>query len=186
MSGVTQKYFHSRLVPVQRLSPKPIRQLGLRWWLCSAADFSTTSYSLSAREPAMQFNVQTPLLSIGWSSTSSKALRAVASAPNGWLAAITVDSELLTMAPTGSSTASKDSGSTLCFSDSADSVVCAGTSSIDVHSVPDGRTVASLSELGRERTGDPFKTGAAPDFSSGASTMVKHPLQNTFAIANGR
>ena len=131
----------------------------------------------------MQFNVQTPVLSIGWSNTSSKALRAVASASNGCLAAITVDSELLTMAPSGSTTTSKGSGDTLCFSDSADNVVCAGKSAIDVYSVPEGRSVATLSE---EPTADAPDTGDVPGPCSGAPFMAKHPSQNTFAVAIGR
>lgn len=134
----------------------------------------------------MQFNVQTPVLSIGWSSTSSRALRAVASASNGWLAAITVDSELLTMAPSGCTTASKGSGDTLCFSESTDNVVCAGTSSIDVYSVPDGRTVATLSEMVGEHAADASDIAAESGLGSRAPILTKHPSQNTFAIAMGR
>ena len=96
------------------------------------------------------------------------------------------DSELLTVAPSGESASSKGSGSTLCFSNSAENVVCASASSIDVRSMPDGQTVASLSELGTARADDTAAVGAGPEPHSRAPIVAKHPLQDTFAAAKGR
>ena len=157
------------------------------WHRCLAAQSSNLSEEEASESGhKMQFNVQNPVLSIGWSSTTTRALQTVTSASNGWLAAVTVDSELLTVAPSGESISSKGSGSTLCFSNSAENVVCASASSIDVRSMPDGQTVASLSELGTARADDTAGTGAGPGSRSRAPIVAKHPSQNTFAAAKGR